>query len=91
MVKVMISSTVKDLKEERECLRRELEELGFEVLMSEKMGSESTSSKEVCLRMVAECDLYILIIGRIYGTVIENENISITEMEFREYENQRKI
>jgi hypothetical protein len=91
MVRVMVSSTILDLEQERNAIRGVLESLGFEALMSETQGSHGIPPKELCLRLARECDIYVLIIGQRYGTIIEGEAISVTEMEFNEAKHQRQI
>lgn len=83
-LKVFISSTMKDLRAERDTIDRAISDLHFETLRAETIGAQSVSPEEACLMMAQECDIYLGIVGARYGTVPPGETISVTEMEFEE-------
>lgn len=78
----MISSTIEDLRDERQAADEAVRHFQFERFRSETLGSLSRSPEEVCDEMAKECDLYILIIGERYGWVIPQLGISVTEREY---------
>lgn len=81
-LKIMISSTVNDLMDERDAVEIAINNFRFHRFRSESMGSLSRSPQEVCDEMARECDIFILIVGESYGWVIPNLNISVTEREY---------
>jgi len=48
------------------------------------------SSREACLEMARECDIYLGIYGARYGWVPPGDQVSVTEMEFQEARKQGK-
>lgn len=78
----MISSTIEDMKEERNAAADLITSHAFEVLRSETHAALGLSSREICERMATDCDIFIGILGNCYGSAIESEDRSITEMEF---------
>jgi hypothetical protein len=80
---VMISSTIEDLKPERDAAERAISALRFIPLRSEKFGSASGPPREICRALAEQCRIFILIIGERYGSRIEPERISVVEFEFR--------
>lgn len=80
-MKVFISSTYEDLKEERKEAIEYIDRIGNSVAM-EKFFASDHKSKETCLRKLQECDAAVLILGFKYGSMDEVERISITEIEY---------
>ena len=78
---VMISSTVKDLVQERDAVARAISALGLKSFQSETSGSLPYTPREVCASMAQRCDVFILITGEQYGYILE-EGISAVEFEF---------
>jgi len=78
---IFISSTTKDLQPERDAVERAIAGLRLEAVRSEKVGSQSATSREICALMAQRCDIYLGILGRRYGYVLR-EGISATEFEF---------
>ncbi len=84
-LKVMISSTARDLPEHRQevldaCLRQ-----GMFPVMMEHLPASDAEAISVSLKLVDEADIYIGIIAHRYGYVPKENNpqqISITEMEY---------
>ncbi|WP_297325424.1 SUMF1/EgtB/PvdO family nonheme iron enzyme [Nitrosomonas sp.] len=82
-MKVYLSSTLSDLLPERQAVK---DALGGECIVVESYTADERSVRESCLSDVAECDLYIGIIGRRYGHIPQGDSLSITEQEFRRAE-----
>ena len=81
-LKVMISSTVKDLEPERDAVDRAIRDFRFQSFRTESIGSISRSPVDVCENLARECDLYVIVIGERYGWVIPRLGKSVTEREF---------
>ena len=85
--KVFISSTVYDFKDIRSALKFYLEEHGYIVYTSESSDFKvdvKVHSYEACLKLIDECDYFILLIGTRVGGWYDKENkISITRQEYR--------
>ena len=79
---VMISSTVRGLEQERNAAERAISGLRLIPLRSETFGSASQPPREICKLLAKRCRIFVLIIGEYYGTKIEPEGISVTELEF---------
>jgi len=72
MAKVYLSSTLLDLKPEREAVTRWLIAAGHLPVHSYVADSESVHVS--CLKDIDPCDLYVLILGHRYGFVPEEGN-----------------
>ena len=81
-LKVMISSTVKDLEPERDAVDRAIRDFRFQSFRTESIGSISRTPVDVCENLARECDLCVIIIGERYGWVIPRLDKSVTEREF---------
>lgn len=81
---VMISSTQIDLQPERDEVERAIRSLHLQALRAETLGSRSGPSRQVCLDMARDCDLYVLILGERYGWVDAQTDKSVTELEFEQ-------
>ncbi|HEU0077328.1 MAG TPA: DUF4062 domain-containing protein [Longimicrobiaceae bacterium] len=83
-MKAFLSSTFKDLEPYRAAVIVRLRRLdGVEVRCMEDFGARAGSPKEFCLREARECDLFIGVIGHLYGFVPEGDETSITEQEYQ--------
>ncbi len=80
-MKVFISSTVEDLRSEREEAIAIVDRMGQAVAM-EKFFASSFQPKSVCLKKLQKCDALVLIIGFKYGSIDSDEQISLTEIEY---------
>src|SRR6266851_5293509 len=86
-VRVFLSSTFLDLQELREEVSRRLGEIfGAHLITMETFGSDEAEPKISSIRRVRECDLFIGIYARRYGTVDPDSGKSITELELEEAE-----
>ena len=81
---IFISSTMKDLQEERKVVDKAISQLRFQALRAETIGAQSVSPEEACLMMAQGCGIYLGILGGRYGYIPANESVSVTEMEFNE-------
>ncbi len=84
MAKVYISSTLADLKAERDAVMDWLVAAGHQPVHSYVPNSDTV--RESCLDDVDGCDLYVLILGHRYGFQPADgnpEKLSITQLEFR--------
>lgn len=82
-MKAFLSSTFKDLAQHRTAVIARLQRLdGMEVRCMEDFGARTGSPKDFCVREARECDLFIGIIGHLYGFVPDGDNTSITEQEY---------
>src|SRR5688572_5064678 len=80
-----ISSTILDLHYLRDAIKDLIEALGYNPVMNE-YGSipflPNMSVEAACYKAVSECQLFILIIGKRYGSVMNND-LSVSHNEFR--------
>lgn len=81
-LRVMISSTVDDLIEEREVADRAIRELQLTRFRAETFGSVPHPPKVVCELLAEQCDIFVLIIGKRYGYIM-SDGISVVEFEYR--------
>lgn len=83
-----ISSTIYDFRDMRSALKFYLEELGYTVYASEYNDFKVINdqhSYDACLKLIEECDYFILLVGSRVGGLYDNKNrISITRQEYRE-------
>jgi hypothetical protein len=80
--RVMISSTISDLVQEREAAERAIRRLKLEGLRSETVGSLPTTPRELCALWAEQCRIFILIIGERYGHKINPNGKSAVEFEY---------
>jgi hypothetical protein len=85
--KVFISSTIYDFQDLRSSLKYYLEELGYEVNLSDFNDFRkevSDNSYSACLRAVEEADYFILLVGTRTGGIWSKETgTTITQEEYR--------
>ncbi len=84
--RVMVSSTMRDLKPEREAVVEEIEKAGLKPLWAEGNPVElEKRPRGFCQEMAETCDLYLLIVGPTYGFTPEGQPAdngrSVTELE----------
>lgn len=86
--KVFVSSTCYDLAEERSQLEKFIISYGFQPILSEYSDvfyDPDEHTHNACVKEVAHCDLFILIIsGRFGGKHIDGDGESITQAEYNE-------
>ncbi|CEG12956.1 hypothetical protein MSIBF_A30003 [groundwater metagenome] len=97
--KVFLSSTFKDLKEEREEIRNNINTINqyLEIIGMELFVPSEKSPQKACIDELSRCDIYLLLIGESYGSVMEeceikecdlknsgcNGKVSYTHCEYR--------
>ena len=84
MAKVYVSSTIADLKQERQAVIDWLVGAQHQVVHSYRPNSDTV--RDSALEDVDTCDLYVLIVGHRYGFQPPKDNpegLSITRLEFR--------
>ncbi|MCP3690410.1 MAG: DUF4062 domain-containing protein, partial [Gammaproteobacteria bacterium] len=79
--KVFVSSTYRDNKERRKIVQDNITMAGMVWHGMEIFTAEVQPTKDVCLKYVAEADLFVGIIARCYGWEPDGDK-SITEMEY---------
>ncbi len=87
MIKVMVSSTVKDLAAERDAIDKCLGKISFVELVGVDPFNEAAiamSSHTATLQLARECQLYVLILGGRYGWEPPGTGCSATELEYDE-------
>jgi len=80
-MKIFISSTYEDLKNERKEAIATVDRIGQAIAM-EKFFASNYLPKEVCLGRLQECDAVVLILGFKYGSIDKVEGLSLTEIEY---------
>jgi formylglycine-generating enzyme required for sulfatase activity len=89
-LKVFISSTMKDLRPERDAVQNVVSTFRFRTLRAETIGAQPRPPREVCLAMARECDIFIGIYAVRYGWTPPGDEASVTEIEFLEARRQGK-
>lgn len=81
---VFVSSTSRDMQDQRAALKSLIEGLGMTYVgMEDFVPSESTPA-EYIRDKVDECDLYLGIVGKRYGHVEPGSGMSMTEIEYHQ-------
>ncbi len=81
---VFISSTFKDLKEYRQEVWNIVEKYDLDVKGMESFGARSENALDTCLQEVRDSQIYIGIIGMVYGSVDSKTEKSYTHLEYEE-------
>src|SRR5688572_19364661 len=83
MYKVFLSSTSRDLADYREAVHGAIDGLpGFQLVKMEDFGARDANAKDLCARLVRECDLLVGLLGHYYGSCPHGETTSCTELEY---------
>jgi len=86
-VRIFLSSTFVDLKALREEIANSLREvLGAQLIVMETLGSDEAPPSISSVRRVRECDVFVGVYARRYGTIDPASGKSITELELDEAE-----
>lgn len=87
MLRIFISSTIRDLAFVRSSLAGQIESLlGHHAVVSESIEFNFTGSGNIvesCLEEIEKSDVYLLVIGERYGSIVPEWGISITHAEYR--------
>lgn len=80
---LFLSSTSRDLHECRQAVYQAIEGLeGYHCVRMEDFGSWDSNPDDLCSRMVANCDVFVILAGEYYGSVAPQGG-SYTEREYR--------
>jgi hypothetical protein len=80
---VFLSSTARDLQEYRKAAYHAIEGLdGYDCVRMEDFGARDQEADEFCTAKVAECDIFVGIMGHLYGSCPMGSETSYTEMEY---------
>lgn len=82
-LRIFISSTHGDMLCERRAVSDEIKRLGHTPVEMDTFGSRNEVPIEVCLQHVRECDVFVLLLGHRYGSLIPIEDVSFTEAEYK--------
>jgi hypothetical protein len=81
VMKVFVSSTKEDLSAERDALCRRLA-VDHDVVRMEDFGSRGEDALSTCLSELANCEIYVLLLGHRYGSISEVTHLSYTHSEY---------
>jgi heterodisulfide reductase subunit A len=81
-IPVFISSTCDDLKRHREAVWRGLQDLGIDAGGMEFFGARPEIPLDASLQELADCRVYIGIIGTHYGPIDEKTGKSVVQLEY---------
>jgi hypothetical protein len=81
-VKVFISSVRRGLEAERDALPGLIEALGHEPKRFEDYTARGVPSRQACLDGVRDADVYLLVLGDVYGDPLPDTGLAPTEEEF---------
>ncbi len=85
MYKVFLSSTSRDLTAYREAVHRAIDQLdGFDLVKKEDFGARNDTPRGLCARRVGESQVLVGLLGHYYGSCPPGEELSFTELEYRE-------
>src|SRR3989442_7208930 len=86
-VRIFLSSTFTDLRDLRQEVAESLREvLGASLIVMETFGSDEAPPDISSVRRVRECDIFVGVYARRYGTIDPISGKSITELELDEAE-----
>lgn len=95
---VMVSSTIVNMTEERLAVRQLLLDLGMQPWLLEDApilpGFEGLPPEQFCVELARRCDIYILLLGPLYGSSPKpGDERSVTQVEFETAfaESRRKV
>ncbi|HEY3569643.1 MAG TPA: SUMF1/EgtB/PvdO family nonheme iron enzyme [Thermoanaerobaculia bacterium] len=87
---VFLSSTTKDLRSWRDVVADKLTKSGFRCVRMEDFGALNASPEEACRQGVAESDVFVGLVGHLYGSCPEGSDLSFTRIEYEEAKRKRK-
>jgi formylglycine-generating enzyme required for sulfatase activity len=83
IINVFLSSTGRDLADYREAAYRAIEGLdSYHCVRMEDFGARDWAVDDFCRARVAACDLFVGIVGHLYGDCPEDDETSYTEREY---------
>ncbi len=78
---VYLAATTTDVREQREAIKRELEQHGYRVLPDRPLPLSVDEAEAAVRADLAECRMSIHIVGRTYGLIPEGGTVSICEIQ----------
>src|SRR5438105_3909008 len=94
-MKTFISSTIQDMRPERDAVTEVMNTLKQEISRSEFFVASERSSKEICIQEAGSSDIFIGIYKNCYGSIPTDDNpnnYSVPEMEYNvARENNKRI
>src|ERR1022692_4347487 len=81
-MKVFLSSTGRDLRLHREAAFRALEGMDLQCVRMEDFQGPAIQIKDFEDRRIAACDIFVILIGQLYGTGPQGSEKSNTELEY---------
>ena len=82
MAVVFLSSTFAEMQEYRQAALAAIDACGHQCIHMEVFPAADLAIESFCAEKVKECDLFVLLLGKFYGTPIPGKEISYTEDEF---------
>ena len=79
---VFFSSTFRDFQEARQKILLGFQNLTIKVEAMEHFDATKTPVKTECLRRLNESQVYLLVLGEMYGSVDPETDLSYTELEY---------
>jgi tetratricopeptide (TPR) repeat protein len=82
-MQVFLSSTGRDLKAHRDAAYKAIEGMdGFHCVRMEDFHGPAVRVEDFDTKKITECDLFVMILGHLYGTCPDGAGKSYTELEF---------
>ena len=92
-IKIFVSSTYQDLMEHRRACQDVLAKLSndhpVEFVGMENFAADDFSPRDLSLKKVEDSDMYVGIFGMRYGSIVPEDGVSITELEYRLAKNRK--
>ena len=81
-MKVFLSSTGRDLRLHREAAFRALEGMDLQCVRMEDFHGAAVKIKDFDDQRITACDIFVILLGQLYGTCPEDGEKSYTELEY---------
>jgi hypothetical protein len=82
---VFLSSTARDLQPWRDAVAEAIGKMsGFHCVRMEDFGAVDAEPVEVCRRKVADSDVFVGLVGHLYGSRPDGSDLSYTQLEYEE-------
>lgn len=79
---VFFSSTFRDFQDARQKILLGFQNFDIKVEAMEHFDASSTPLKTECLRRLGDAQVYLLVVGEMYGSIDPETNLSYTELEY---------
>jgi hypothetical protein len=81
-MRIFVSSTYRQLASYREVMRLAIEKSGHTFLGMEYFSAQDAPPLNVCLQELETADVYVGVLGTIYGSSPPGQDLSYTELEY---------